>query len=196
MFKQCFILSLFLLNASIGVAAPTQQKEEPCPPGPEHMRAAVRHIEAGGIGYQNGYTTLEVFLASDPNLWAAMPFLDLRGHVFNNGQGALNTGIGVRGMCGCRAYGANVYYDYRTTHRKSYNQIGVGLETLGSLWDVRINGYFPVGDTVSSGYDLQFDSFQGNSLLVNRKFQYAMTGFDAEAGFHFQFIGISIRCVN
>ena len=185
MLKQCLALSLLLLIPRANAATTAEANGETCPPGPHHMRAAVRHIEAGGIGYQNGYTTFEMFLASDPNSWRVMPFLDLRGHVFNDSQGALNTGIGVRGMYGCRAYGANIYYDYRTTHRKSYNQIGAGLETLGSLWDLRINGYFPVAGTVSKGYHLQFDSFQGNSLLVNRKFQYAMTGFDAEAGFHF-----------
>lgn len=180
------ILALSLLSIGVhGSAAVQQKKEEICPLGPEHMRASVRHIEAGGIGYQDGYTTLEMFLASDPNLWAVMPFLDLRGHVFNNGQGALNVGAGIRGMYRCRAYGTNVYYDYRTTHRKSYNQVGVGFETLGSLWDFRANGYFPVGGKVTNGYDLQFDSFSGNSLFVTRKFQYAMTGFDAELGFHF-----------
>jgi hypothetical protein len=185
MFKQYLTLSLILASSIANSASPAEKQGEKCPPGPQYMRAAVRHIEAGGIGYENGYTTLEMFLATDPNQWIAIPFLDLRGHIFNNGQGALNTGIGVRSLCGCRAYGANIYYDYRTTHRNSYNQIGAGIETLGSLWDVRVNGYFPVGRKISGGYDLQFDSFQGNSLLVNRKFQYAMTGFDAEAGFHF-----------
>jgi len=30
-----------------------------CGPGDKHMRASVRHIEGKGIGYNQGYTTLE-----------------------------------------------------------------------------------------------------------------------------------------
>ena len=163
----------------------TKDKQENCGNGPRSMRADVRHIEAGGIGYRHGYTTLEIFLASDPNQWCVTPFLDVRGHMFNNGQRAVNIGIGGRTNWGCRAYGMNVYYDYRNTHRRTYNQIGAGLETLGKLWDLRVNGYFPLGEKVSNPYNIKFGGFSGNSVLVDRTFQYAMTGVDGEIGFHF-----------
>ncbi|MDP1614917.1 MAG: hypothetical protein Q8L68_03895 [Methylococcales bacterium] len=35
-----------------------------------NSRAAVRHIEAGGVGYDKGYTTLEGFFALDPEVAA------------------------------------------------------------------------------------------------------------------------------
>lgn len=149
------------------------------------MRAEIRHIEAGGIGYTQGYTTLDVFIANDPGKWVLTPFIDLRGHIFNNGKWAFNAGVGARKTLGCRVYGANVYYDYRNTSQIDFNQIGFGLETLGNLWDLRINGYLPVGSKVSSAYDIKFGGFRGNSVLVDRKFKYAMKGIDAEAGFHF-----------
>jgi len=149
------------------------------------MRASARHIEAGGIGYNNGYTTLEAFISNDPNRWCATPFLDVRAHLFNDGKFAVNAGLGARSLWGCRAYGMNFYYDYRYTHRREYNQIGVGLETLGVLWDLRINGYLPIGGKVSHPYQIEFGGFSGNSILVNRKFQYAMKGIDGEVGFHF-----------
>ena len=62
---------------------------------PKHYRAGVRHIESGGIGYKNGYTTIEAFLSPDPNEWIATPFLDARAHVFNNGKWAANAGVGL-----------------------------------------------------------------------------------------------------
>ena len=105
--------------------------EETCADGKQHYRTTIRHIESGGIGYEDGYTTFEAFLASDPSQWKVTPFLDARGHVFNNGKWAANAGVGLRALWRNRAYGINTYYDYRNTGRFHSNQIGVGLETLG-----------------------------------------------------------------
>ena len=167
--------------ASFADTAPSEE----CPSGSKHYRASIRHIEGRGIGYDNGYTTLEGFFALDPERLSVMPFLDLRGHVFDNGKMAANAGLGFRGMLGCRTYGLNTYYDYRNTKRGHYNQIGLGLETLGTLWDIRLNGYLPVGRKVSSPYNVEFGGFFGNSMLVSQKYQFAMKGADAEMGFHF-----------
>ncbi len=152
---------------------------------PRHYRTTLRHIESGGIGYEDGYTTLEAFLASDPSRWAVTPFLDARGHVFDNGKWAANGGVGLRTLKKNRAYGINAYYDYRNAGRMHSNQIGVGLETLGELFDFRINGYLPVGAKTSAPYDSVFGSFSGHSLLVSQKVLSAMKGADAELGFHF-----------
>lgn len=148
------------------------------------MHVNLRHIEAGGIGYQQGYTTLEAFLSQDPLVWPCTPFVDLRGHVFNDGRFAANAGAGLRTLWDCRVYGMNVYYDYRQGHHKGYNQIALGLETLGNLWDLRINGYLPVGGKLSHPYHVEFDGFQGNSIYVKQKFEYSMKGIDSEIGFH------------
>ena len=147
------------------------------------MRVSARHIEAGGIGYQNGYTSLEGFFAWDtPH---CEPFLDLRGHIFNNKRMAANAGIGIRGIWKQRVYGSNIYYDYRNTNRFHYNQIAVGLETLGELWDLRINGYLPVGAKKSDPFGVRFGQFFGNTLSVSQKYEFSMKGADLEAGFHF-----------
>ncbi len=165
--------------------ADSHKEEVSCPNGKEHYLANVRHIESGGIGYKDGYTTLEVFLARDPSQWSVTPFLDVRGHVFNNGKWAANAGAGLRALLGTRAYGINTYYDYRNTNRFHSNQIGVGLETLGELVDFRINGYLPVGAKTSDPYDTTFGAFSGNRMLISQKYQSAMKGSDAEFGFHF-----------
>src|SRR5690606_25604623 len=67
----------------------------------------------------------------------------------------------------------------------NYNQIGLGLETLGPLWDFRINGYLPVGRKTTSPYGAEFAGFSGHNLLVSQKYQFGMKGADAELGFHF-----------
>jgi hypothetical protein len=69
--------------------------EEICGTAPKPMRITTRHIEGNGIGYNRGYTTIEGFLAPyQYDRW--IPFVDLRGHVLNDGQLAANAGVGVR----------------------------------------------------------------------------------------------------
>ncbi len=180
MLKPYFLTALL----SINLLMQADESSDDCYPSQYTRKASIRHIEGGGVGYNKGYSTLETFIASDPNLWSYTPFLDLRGHVFNDGRIALNTGVGLRSILGSRVYGINSYYDFRNTNHRNYNQISLGLETLGQLIDVRVNGYLPVGRKVSDLYDISFNSFKGNSILVNRKLQYAMKGVDGEIGFH------------
>ncbi len=160
-------------------------KEKICADGKQHYRTTLRHIESGGIGYEDGYTTLEAFFASDPSQWTVTPFLDVRGHVFNNGKCAANVGAGLRGLWKNRAYGINTYYDYRNAGHLHSNQVGVGLETLGELFDFRINGYLPVGAKISDPYHTAFRKFSGHHMILSQKYQSAMKGADAEFGFHF-----------
>jgi hypothetical protein len=176
-----FFATFFFLN----VFANANEEKETCPKGKKQYRTTIRHIESGGIGYNDGYTTLELFLASDPSQWTITPFLDVRGHVFNNGKWAANVGTGLRTLLGNRAYGINAYYDYRNAGRLKSNQIGIGLETLGKLFDFRINGYLPVGAKISNPYGASFKTFSGNYMLISQKYQSAMKGADAEFGFHF-----------
>ncbi len=180
MFRYAFLP----LALSASLFANTLTEQQSCPEEKRHYRASVRHIERGGIGYDDGYTTFETFFASDPNEWAITPFLDARGHVFNNGKWAANAGIGLRALWGNRAYGINTYYDYRNAGRFNANQIGLGLETLGEIFDFRINGYLPLGRKVSDPYNATFGAFSGHYLLVSQTYQSAMKGADAEFGFH------------
>lgn len=159
-------------------------REENCGLSPHPCRLEIRHIEANGVGYNQGYTTLEGFFTLPQFLDKSLvPFLDLRGHIFNDGKPALNTGLGLR-YAESRAWGINAYYDYRKTHKTHYNQVSVGLETLGKMWDFRINGYLPVGDKTSHFYDTKFHRFKGNHLVISQKQEFAMKGLNAEAGVH------------
>lgn len=178
-------LVTFAAILPLSLFAEGHKEGQDCPDGKRHYRMATRHIESGGIGYEDGYTTLEAFFSSDPSWWSVTPFLDIRGHVFNSGKWAANAGIGLRALWGSRAYGINTYYDYRNGSHLNSNQIGVGLETLGELLDFRINGYLPVGTKNSDPYDATFRAFSGNHMLISQKYQSAMKGSDAELGFHF-----------
>ena len=83
-----------------------------------------------------------------------------------------------------RVWGINGYYDYRNTNHQHYNQVSLGLESLGRIWDFRINGYLPVGNKTSPFFHTQFDRFKGHEMIISRKREFAMKGANAEAGFH------------
>lgn len=178
--------TVFLEESDIvGFETPTQQNKNICGKAPHPMRVTARHIDPQGIGYHQGYTTLEGFFGLPQcldTLW--VPFFDVRGHVFNDGHLAANAGVGLRYLGVKRVWGGNVYYDYRNTHRQHYNQVGFGLENLGRVWDFRINGYFPVGTTKTPYYHTKFHEFKKHYAILERKHQFAMKGFDAEAGTH------------
>lgn len=177
-------LSSFSADA-LNEGSPGQVAKKGCGQGLEHMRAAVRYTSPKGIGYNTGYTTLEAFFAPPDFLgdtW--LPFVDLRAHVFDNGKFAANAGAGFRYLAQSRIWGANIYYDYRNTEHQHYNQVSAGFESLGTVWDFRLNGYLPVGRKQSPYFHNRFDSFKNHYMLIKRTRDFAMKGINAEAGAH------------
>lgn len=173
-----YIFFLFLLSFLYA--------EEECCPGPNTFRASAYHTEGTNIGVKKGYTSVNLFFASSKEYYSLHPFLDLRGHLFNDGQPAFNVGAGARGFSSNTnmVFGGNVYYDYRKTGHLTYNQIGMGVEALGRRWEVRANGYVYVGRNRSSTYNLEFVRFRGHSIYVADRFQYSLPGMDTEVGYH------------
>jgi hypothetical protein len=154
---------------------------------PLHMgRIGIRHNEANGIGYKDGYTTVEGFAIFDQIGYGFMPFIDLRGHVFNNGKVAGNIGIGERSVIPGigHIFGAYVYYDVRDDKHLTVNQLSPGIELLSKRMEYRINGYFPVGNHISRKYGWEFDRFKGHRILLESKQKRGLTGGDAEVGVH------------
>ena len=147
------------------------------------MRVDVRYTTPKGIGYHQGYTTLEGYFSHFfQNTW--VPFADVRGHVFDNGKLAANAGTGMRYVSQSRVWGASLYYDYRNAKRQHYNQISFDLETLGKIWDFRMNGYLLVGDRQSHLFGVAFDSFRKNHMYLRAYRNFALGGMDAELGAH------------
>ncbi len=178
----CLLLtSPLLLHAA---ELPPQEEPPPCISTHDLNRVSLRHIESKGLGYNDGYTTLEGFfvpLSALNTRW--VPFLDVRGHIFNNSKPAANAGIGLR-YIESRVWGGNIYYDYRKTRERNYNQVSFGVESLGRYLDYRLNGYFPVGKHKGSLSDATFDHFSGHSLYLARKQELALKGTNAEVGVH------------
>ncbi len=168
--------------------------------GSRAFQILARYLQGAGVGYSSSYTTLECFVARPRCVDSWVPFMDLRGLVFNNGTLAANAGLGLRYVGQSVAFGVNTYYDYRQTKEFHYNQVGVGLEAIGSFWGVNVNGYIPVGTKKSPYFDpvligsfpgAEFAFFQGHNIFVTApgtsgllaKTEFAFTGVDANAFF-------------
>ena len=165
----------------------THEGSQDCLSPYHRMHVSARHNESKGIGYHDGYTTLEAFGIYDG--WSShfMPFLDLRGHVFNNGKLAGNVGIGERTLMSSinHTFGSYLYYDVRRVgHGLTVNQLSPGLELVGRRMEYRINGYFPLGKDKTHKYDYKFDEFEGHNIILKSKQQRALRGGDAEVGVH------------
>lgn len=143
----------------------------------------------GGVlyGYQEAFTNIGAFLPYfiDDD---AIVFVDGRGMVTYDGRGGANVGVGWRYYMADidRVIGLSAWYDFDAGHIRSYNQIGLSLESLGRYFDLRMNGYIPVGqdqNLISS--QLTGESrFVGSQLLLTRanELETAYTGFDTEIG--------------
>lgn len=163
------------------------------------QRISLRHTEGSGLGYAIGYTSLDLFLSKSFDNQDFLPFLDLRGHVFNNGRFAGNAGLGLRYLNPCfdQIWGANITYDYLEhlghNPRRNYHQIGTGIEVIGDRWDVHLNAYMPVGTKKTNIYrfnygfyeDLRREDLSRFRLGLKAREQVALNGIDALFGYRF-----------
>lgn len=151
---------------------------------PEHFD--VKYTAGKGLGYRTGYTSFDLFLTEPLYNCDVVPFVDLRGHIFNNGKRAANFGAGIRAPYDCYyVWGINAYYDYLENSHRPYHQVTAGLELLSYTWDFRLNGYFPVGKTKTSLLDFNYENPLSQGFLVKGTEEMAMRGFDFEVGYHF-----------
>jgi hypothetical protein len=177
----CFFRSILVLS-SLSLLSFAEDLQ--CEKAPKSMRASVRHIEGKGVGYNQGYTSIDLFLAQNNPIHSWVPFFDARAHVFNNGQPAVNAGVGARYLTSSWVYGVNTYYDYRKTSHYHYNQCAIGLEALSEAWGFRFNGYVPVGRIKSGYYKSRFSHFKGHHAILSSKREFAMYGSNLEASYH------------
>ena len=155
---------------------------------PRRITASYTGGKGPGIGHSNNYTTLEVLFASlyHPGHFVAL-LVDFRGHHFADNKYAANAGVIFRYVPKSATFsqllGWNVYYDFRQGKRGLYNQAGVGLESLGTRWDFRANGYFPVGRTKNK-HVCVYDQYIGNYFMITNKKEAASVGCNAEVGYY------------
>lgn len=142
---------------------------------------SLRHRESEGVGYSQGYSTLDYTLTTQRNKTEFL--FNLRGHLFNNGKAAGNTGLGVRYSLNHdnSRIGMNVFYDFRDYSHFFAQQVAGGLEWISRAVDVRLNGYLPIGKQ-RSFQEHRFQNFSGNHVLTRRKFSTALPCAEGEIG--------------
>ncbi len=99
------------------------EEDEDCLANPASFRLSLKHREANGIGYDNGYSSLDGFFAfTSINNWH--PFFDLRLHVFNDDHKAANAGFGVRYQPDTlhTVFGINGFFDTSILHPKKFTK--------------------------------------------------------------------------
>lgn len=141
-------------------------------------RFNAKHIFSEGVGHDRGLTTLEWFLPLEQDSETEMWFGDFRAIMFDDAEFGGNLGLGYRHYHADhdRIYGINAYWDFRDESSLLFNQAGLGLETLGQVFDFRLNGYIPTVNDASQR--LPF-TFSGHHLIENE--YHALSGFDYEA---------------
>lgn len=148
-------------------------------------RIGVQH-RTRGYGYNRGYTSLDTFvpLFQDDYFWLTA----FQGNVLidNGGEFGANAGLVNRMYIERwdRIVGVNSFYTHRGEDGSSFNQMGLGVETLGNRLDWRMNGYLPFGKDVfvAEGTRITYAAFSGRDVLVNFLANKALKGFDTEFG--------------
>lgn len=137
------------------------------------------------VGHQRSYTSMGAFTMLPKFVCSNItPFIDIRGHYFTHGSKAGNFGMGLRYEIPntTAILGLNVFYDYRNTSWHNYNQFGIGLEALSPCWDVRLNGYFPMGQKMGFSRLHVFDNYIGDYCATCQQRRKSMWGLDLQFG--------------
>lgn len=143
-------------------------------------RLSVRHTVGDGVGYSNGFTSLDWFLPLLPDGDDSIWFADLRVLVSTDREFSSNVGTGYRWYLPeqNRIIGLNAFWDTRQLDDFTFNQAGIGFESLGECIDLEINGYTPaVNDTNQRNL-----AFVGNNLLIHTV--NALSGVDFLLGYN------------
>ena len=195
----CLLCSLAISTTTLAQEKDAAQPKEPIPPpiaipgaglaewfAPDLLRprVSVRHDVGDGVGFNNGFTYLQGWIPLVQQTGRSVLFSDLRVVNFDNADyWEFNAGGGSRWYNADRdrIFGVNAYYDGRKTATTFFNQIGVGVESLGRYVDFRANGYAVVGPNSSIiGYNNP--TFRGSNIVLDTLVENALSGFDFEIG--------------
>ncbi|OLP18626.1 hypothetical protein BST81_10095 [Leptolyngbya sp. 'hensonii'] len=168
-------------------AAILAQADSAAAPTIEYQPRLGARYTSEGSGYEQGVTSFEGFIPIAQSAGESLTFVDGRLLLQNNSALGANVVLGQRLYSASedRIYGFYVAYDNRDTGRSTFNQLGVGVETLAEGFDARVNAYFPIGTTRNQvGSSVSGVRFVGNNLALtsSRQFESAATVVDAEVG--------------
>ena len=191
------------ISQTLSPTNPVTPEAPPASPLEVSPRIGASFTTGPGVGYNSSFGGFEGFVPLSQSPGRNLTFLQGQALLFTeNAQPEGNVVVGYRTYSrkSNRILGGYVAYDIRNTGSSTFNQLGAGVESLGDLFDVRANGYIPVGNTRhqtaesafnSTSFSSQAPSFQGNFLTlgtltqlqqINRRYEAAMSGFDAEGG--------------
>lgn len=144
---------------------------------------ALRHSEGEGIGYTQGYSTMEAFFINSFKEDQLAAILDFRIHYLNNNTLATNTGIGYRYATENKdVFGINFFYDSRKIHNApTFHELSLSLEWLGFL-DFRLSGYLPVGKKKHFSHKCRKD-YPGNYWITNKEYTKSYTSLFFDIGY-------------
>ncbi len=148
------LLILFAL-----LTVPTMAQE------PWVSRLSARHSIGPGVGYSDGFTSVDWFLPLLPDGDNSIWFGDFRTLLSTDHEFSANVGTGYRRYLPNqnRIYGFNAFWDTRQFDGFTFNQAGLGFESLGECIDLEVNGYTPaVNDTSQRSL-----RFVGNNLSIH-----------------------------
>lgn len=144
-------------------------------------RISGSHRFGEGIGFDEGYSTIEWMMPLFDGWDDSLLFMDARG-IVSDDQGRLgsNVGVGYRQYEPVlnRTFGAMAYWDSRYAESAVFQQMTVGVETLGQFIDARAFAYVP-----GFGHDAHNEQagLRGNALILGGR-SVALTGGTAEVG--------------
>jgi len=140
-----------------------------------------------GSGYEDPFFSLEGFIPLQQSPGSTLTFLEGKLLISTDSTMGGNILLGKRFYSPSQdqILGGYIAYDFRDTGNSFFNQISAGFERLSKNWDLRINGYLPVGNRRQQvAESFSNPTFQENSLLLdrNRQFESAVAGVDLEVG--------------
>ena len=158
-------------------------------------RFSIEH-SSSSAGF-DGITGLGGFIPLRQNSGENVTFLEGDVLVDNGGHFGWDLSLGHRRLNdeATRLRGGHIGIDGRSTGESTFYQLAAGYESLGENWDVRLNGYIPIGDTLNTLTDINTSTvlpgtsgFQSNELVLSAlterrrilKEEEALGGFDAE----------------
>ena len=209
-------ISLSLLIAvglpqSMAIAQPTEADTAPSESADDLSSVSTGSAEdllipaRGGVGHTSsgagfdGTTQIRGFIPLRQQPGHTITYLAPQFLIDNDGDIGGNLLVGHRAYShnSNRIWGGYLSLDARDSDDSEFYQLGLGLESLGTVWDFRINGYIPLGDTTQTIDERTFDTgldvssgFEGNLLVLSSRREQqvvrlediALSGFDAEVG--------------
>ncbi|GLK71116.1 inverse autotransporter beta domain-containing protein [Ancylobacter dichloromethanicus] len=156
---------------------------------PRGISPASVEATLGSVG-EEGFGSFDLFL---PMLGDndRLLFLDARasfGSEQEIEQGSLGIGYRFRHDNGW-VYGINGYFDYlNSQYDNGFTQLGLGVEALSQDWELRANGYLPVGDIEAALASANAALVEAGRLIFRAGEETAMQGFDGEIGYRLPFL--------